>query len=97
MGRLEHLREAGEGLHDLVQQCKGRRRRRLERLRHARVRWVEQHAAAWLVEHVHSAVRTRVHAVHAVAVPGVPAEIPHAAAQRGSVGGEGGCAGEAVV
>ena len=104
-GRLEHLREAGEGLHDRVQERERRRGRRLERLRHARVRRVERRHAAWLppgaAEHAHpAAVRAwvhAVHAVHAVAVAGVPAERAHATVQGGGVGREGVCAAEAVV
>ena len=81
-GRLEHLREAGEGLHDRVQERKGRRCRRLKRLRHARVRGVERHAARLASTiHAHSTVRAwvhAVHAVHAIAIAGVPAEVAHA-------------------
>ena len=89
-GRFEHLREAGERLHDRVEEREGRRGRRLERLRHARVRRVERHAHA----HAHAPrlpaeraahpaerrgawvhpVHVHVHAVRAVAVPAVPAE-----------------------
>ena len=81
-GRLEHLREAGEGLHDRVQERERRRRRRLERLCHARVRRVERHAA-WLAAAVHAhptvcAWVHPVHAVHAVAVAAVAAKAAHA-------------------
>ena len=76
-GRLEHLREAGEGLHDRVEERKRRRCRRLERLRHAWVRRVERHAWLATAVHAHSAaVRSRVHAVHAVHAIPVPAAVP---------------------
>ena len=43
-GRLQHLSETGKGLHDRVEEREGRGRRRLERLRHARVRGVVRHS-----------------------------------------------------
>lgn len=79
-GRLEHLRETGKGLDDRVEEGKGRRGRRLERLRHARVRGVERHSRLTVHPHgaePHAAVPARIHAVHTVpAVPAAVASVP---------------------